>query len=266
MNIGLIGAGKMGSALLQGVAKQLAADTTFFLHDMHAPSAQSLAKNLGPMANVAKSAVEAAEAAEVVILAVKPNDMRALCEDLSKLKDQRLYLSIAAGLTLADLEGWLGEQRVIRSMPNTPALVGAGAAAFALGRLATREDATTAKSILGAVGTVDEVSEKLLDVVTGLSGSGPAYGYTAIEALADGGVLMGLPRATALQLAAQTMLGAAQMVLSTGKHPAQLRDEVTSPGGTTIAGLEALETNGLRHALISAVRAATERAQALGKK
>jgi len=151
-------------------------------------------------------------------------------------------------------------------MPNTPALVAAGAAAFTRGSRATEEDAALAIQILGAVGTVDEVQEKLLNAVTGLSGSGPAYGYTVIEALADGGVLMGLPRAAALRLAAQTMLGAAKMVLETQRHPAVLRDEVTSPGGTTIAGLEALEAEGLRNALIQAVRAAAERSKELGKK
>ena len=129
---------------------------------------------------------------------------------------------------------------------------------------ATAKDAALAEKILGAVGTADEVAEKLLDAVTGLSGSGPAYVYTVIEALADGGVLMGLPRAAALRLAAQTVAGAAEMVLTSGKHPAALRDEVTSPGGTTIAGLEMLEQHGLRNAMIQAVRAATEKSKALG--
>ena len=148
-------------------------------------------------------------------------------------------------------------------MPNTPALILQGASAFARGKHATDADAQLAAKVLGAVGTAQEVPEKLLDAVTGLSGSGPAYVYTVIEALADGGVLMGLPRATALQLAAQTVAGAAQMVLSTGKHPAALRDEVTSPGGTTIAGLEQLEKHGLRSALVQAVRKATERSKEL---
>ena len=204
---------------------------------------------------------------DVVILAVKPGDMEGLCDALAKVKGGRLYLSIAAGLKLADLQKWLGaRQRIIRSMPNTPALVGVGAAAFSRGAKATDEDAALAKTILGAVGTVDVVSEKLLDAVTGLSGSGPADVYTIIEALADGGVLMGLPRATAVQLAAQTVAGAAKMVLETGNHPAVLRDEVTSPGGTTIAGLEQLEIHGLRKALLQAVRKATERSIELGAK
>jgi pyrroline-5-carboxylate reductase len=209
---------------------------------------------------------EVAAAADVIILAVKPGDMQALCETLAEVKGSRLYLSIAAGVSLAHLETWLGgRQRVIRSMPNTPALVGAGAAGFSRGLHATADDAELTVKLLGAVGTTDEVPEKLLDAVTGLSGSGPAYIYTVIEALADGGVLMGLPRAAALRLAAQTVTGAAQMVLQTGKHPAVLRDEVTSPGGTTIAALEQLEKHGLRHALIQAVRASTEKSKELGK-
>lgn len=267
MNLALIGCGKMGSALLGGVAHSLGEDARFVLSDVHAPSAEALKAALGPRASVVATAKDAITKADVVILAVKPGDMKGLCESLSQVAGSRLYLSIAAGLTIADLESWLGaSQRVIRSMPNTPALVGAGAAAFSRGTKATDNDATTARAILGSVGIVDEVPEKLLDAVTGLSGSGPAYGYTIIEALADGGVLMGLPRATAIRLAAQTLAGAAKMVLETGKHTGTLRDEVTSPGGTTIAGLEQLEANGLRFALMQAVRTATERAQELGRK
>ncbi len=150
-------------------------------------------------------------------------------------------------------------------MPNTPALIHKGAAADALGDAATEADAAATELLFGSVGTVFRVKETLLDVVTGLSGSGPAYAYLAIEALADGGVLMGLPRELALPLAAQTLAGAAEMVLQTGQHPAVLRDQVTSPGGTTSAGVEALELGGARAAFIAAVRAATERARELGQ-
>ena len=267
LKLGLIGCGKMGGALLRGVEKSLGkAGLSVALSDVVPQAVEALRKDLHCPATAATPA-EVAAKSEVVILAVKPGDMKALCETLAKVKGSRLYLSIAAGLTLADLELWLGaRQRVIRSMPNTPALVNTGAAAFARGSKATAADADTARAILGAVGTADEVSEKLLDAVTGLSGSGPAYVYTIIEALADGGVLMGLPRAAAVRLAAQTVAGAAKMVLDTGKHTGTLRDEVTSPGGTTIAGLEQLETHGLRNALIQAVRKATERAVELGKK
>jgi pyrroline-5-carboxylate reductase len=208
---------------------------------------------------------EVVAASEVVILAVKPGEMQRVCEQAAAVGGGRLFVSIAAGVQLSSREGWLGaEARVIRAMPNTPALVAAGAAAFARGRGAGDEDARVASLILGAVGLVDEVPEKLLDAVTGLSGSGPAYVYMVIEAMADGGVLMGLPRAAALRLAAQTVLGAARMVVETGRPPAGLRDEVTSPGGTTRAGLEQLELAGLRAALQQAVRAATERSVELG--
>ncbi|MCB1227882.1 MAG: pyrroline-5-carboxylate reductase [Verrucomicrobiales bacterium] len=266
LKIGLIGCGKMGGALLRGVAQALqpGQEMQVTLCDAVPAAVEALQKSL-PMPAQSAQPLATAEASDVVILAVKPADMPALCQSLAAASGTRLYLSIAAGVKLADLESWLGgPQRVIRVMPNTPALVGAGAAAFARGGQATDADAAVATQIFGSVGTVTEVPEKLLDAVTGLSGSGPAYGYTVIEALADGGVLMGLPRAAALELAAQTVLGAARMVLETGLHPAVLRDQVTSPGGTTIAGLEQLETHGLRRALIQAVRSATERSQELG--
>lgn len=266
LKIGLIGCGKMGGALLRGVCAALEGkqELQISLCDAVSPAVKALRESL-PVEVSAGTPAQVATEADLILLAVKPQDMRALCEGLAALRGSRLYLSIAAGIGIADLERWLGgAQRVVRAMPNTPALVGAGAAAYARGTLATEADADLAKQILGGVGTVDEVSEKLLDAVTGLSGSSPAYVYTVIEALADGGVLMGLPRATALRLAAQTVLGAAKMVLETGKHPAVLRDEVTSPGGTTIAGLEQLELHGLRSALQQAVRASTERSQELG--
>ena len=214
------------------------------------------------------------------VLAVKPGDALAAIQGVTTQQAEssmrwarqgasggggKLLLSIVAGLSIASLEKAAGENlRIIRVMPNTPALVLSGASAFALGTQATEADAEIAQKIFGVVGVAVRVKEALLDTVTGLSGSGPAYVYTFIEALADGGVLMGLPRELALQLAAKTVAGAAEMVMQSGLHPAVLRDQVTSPGGTTIAGLEALETGGLRAALIAAVRAATERATALG--
>lgn len=260
----------MGGALLRGALKASlvkASDVT--VYDKVLAAVEALEAEV-PSITAASSPADVVTSSEVVVLAVKPQDMPALLEGLSvhvkKAAAPPLFLSIAAGLTLKQLEGWLGGQaRVIRSMPNTPALVLQGASAFARGAYATDTDARLATQVLGAVGSAQEVSEKLLDAVTGLSGSGPAYIYTVIEALADGGVLMGLPRGAALTLAAQTVAGAAQMVLQTGKHPGVLRDEVTSPGGTTIAGLEQLETHGLRNALIQAVRKATERATDLAK-
>jgi pyrroline-5-carboxylate reductase len=270
MKLGLIGCGKMGGALLRGVIHAgvfKPADIT--VCDKIPQAAAALAKEIRGV-NAVEDPAEMVASGETVVLAVKPQDMQkllgSLAENGKRKTTNRLFLSIAAGVSLKNLESWLGgKQRVIRAMPNTPALVLQGASAFARGSGATEADAATAQSILGAVGSATEVPEALLDAVTGLSGSGPAYVYTVIEALADGGVLMGLPRATALQLAAQTVAGAAQMVLQTGKHPASLRDEVTSPGGTTIAGLEQLEKLGLRNALVQAVRKATERSRELGK-
>jgi len=209
---------------------------------------------------------EVCQAADVLVLCVKPGDALAALRDMSSELAGKLVISIVAGIPLARLQEAVGlGTRLIRVMPNTPALVHRGASAFSLGAGATEADAATAQKLFGAVGTVCRVKEELLDVVTGLSGSGPAYIYLVIEALADGGVLMGLPRDLALQLAAQTVSGSAEMVLQTGQHPAVLRDMVTSPGGTTIAGLEALEAKGLRSALLSAVRAATEKARELGR-
>jgi pyrroline-5-carboxylate reductase len=203
---------------------------------------------------------------DVILLCTKPYDAAAVLAQASAvLEKPALVISIAAGVTLAALENAAGRNRVIRAMPNTPALVGCGAAAFSLGASATPHDAECARRLLGSVGLAIELPERLIDAVTGLSGSGPAYIYLVIDAMADGGVRMGLPRADALKLAAQTVLGAAAMVLQTGEHPAALKDMVTSPGGTTIAGLAELERLGLRSAMIEAVAAATRRATELGK-
>jgi pyrroline-5-carboxylate reductase len=200
-------------------------------------------------------------------LAVKPQLLASVSGGLKgKIPTGTLVVSIAAGVRLSQLAAWLGEDvRLIRVMPNTPCLVGQGACAFSLGKQATAADAETVEKLLKAVGTAYEVEEKLLDAVTGLSGSGPAFVYVMIEALGDAGVNMGLPRAIASALAAQTVRGAAEMVLATGEHTAVLKDRVASPGGTTIAGLQALENGGLRGTLIAAVEAATKRSIELGK-
>ena len=182
-----------------------------------------------------------------------------------ELRAGKLLISVAAGVRLAALQAETGiELAVIRAMPNTPCLIGKGAVAYARGAAVTDEQAALAESIFAAVGEVYAVPEALIDAVNGLSGSGPAYVYLVIEALADGGVLMGLPRALAAALATQTVLGAAEMVRETGRHPAELREAVASPGGTTMAALEVLEQAGVRAAMMAAVRAATERARELG--
>ena len=209
---------------------------------------------------------EVVEQSEVVFLAVKPQIFTEIAAELAEVpKSDKLIVSILAGVRLSSLCRQLSSQRIVRVMPNTPSLVGCGAAAFALGSGATREDSDRVDRLLRSVGVAFEVEERLLDAVTGLSGSGPAYVYAMIEALSDGGVRVGLPRKTATALAAQTVLGAAQMVLSASEHPAVLRERVTSPGGTTIAGLQVLERRGLRSALIDAVEAATRRSEELGQ-
>jgi len=218
-------------------------------------------------AGTTASPAELADACEVILLCTTPAQAAAALRDAAHAAagQPRLVISIAAGITLAALEAASPENfRVIRAMPNTPALIGKGAAAYCIGTRATRADAVTAGLLLGAVGLAMEMPERCMNMVTGLSGSGPAYVYVVIEALADGGVLAGLTRAEALKLAAQTVLGAAAMVLETNEHPAVLKDKVTSPGGTTIAGVAELERLGLRHSLIAAVSAATRRAEELG--
>jgi pyrroline-5-carboxylate reductase len=190
-----------------------------------------------------------------------------LAELGSVVQGKHLIISIAAGITLQALAEGLGATvRLVRVMPNTPCLVGASATGYSPGTTATPEDVEVVGKLFGAVGKAFRVSEPLLDAVTGLSGSGPAYVYTLIEAMADGGVRCGLPRDVSLALAAQTVLGAAKMILETGQHPAILKDAVTSPGGTTIAGLQVLERAAFRAAAIDAVEAAAKRAQELGKK
>ncbi len=209
----------------------------------------------------------AASEADVIIFAVKPQQLAAAASGLREKLADRLVVSIAAGVRLATLADRLGTTlRIVRVMPNTPCLVGQGASAYSLGEHATAEDGALVGQLLGAIGAAWQVEEKLLDAVTGLAGSGPAFVFVMIEALSDAGVKMGLPRDMATQMAARTLRGAAELMLSTGAHPAVLKDQVASPGGTTIAGLQALENGGLRAALMAAVEAATRRSAELGAK
>ena len=258
----------MATALVQGVIKSGACQPSDIVVSDAVPAAMQQLAALTGVRQAATNA-EVIQTSDAIVLAVKPYDAIAALQKLpgsSPAESGKLLLSIVAGLTIPRLEEAGGSRfRVIRAMPNTPALVLQGASGFSLGNAATGEDAEIAVRVFGSVGVAVKVKEELLDAVTGLSGSGPAYVYMIIEAMADGGVLMGLPRDLALKLAAQTVAGSAAMVLQTGTHPAALRDQVTSPGGTTIAGVEQLESKGLRAALIAAVRAATERAQQLGK-
>lgn len=264
-NIGFLGAGKMATALAKGfVSAEVAFPKEIIASDPHDAARKNFALELGSKTTI--SNVEVAEFANVLILATKPDQISAaLTEIRAAFTEKHLLISIAAGVTVAKLEGALPDgARVIRVMPNTPALVGAGASAFALGKNASTADGEIAKKLLSAVGVAIQVKESLLDAVTGLSGSGPAYVYQFIEALSDGGVAAGLPRDVATKLAAQTVLGAAKMVLETGQHPGALKDQVTSPGGTTIEGLHELEKGKLRATVMNAVRAATEKSKKLG--
>lgn len=264
LKLGIIGCGKMGTALLRGIlSRGICAESDICASDSVEAAVAAL-REAHPEV-VPGSNREVASRSDAVLLCVKPHQVIATLGEIAAEPGNRLIISIAAGVSLEKMGRALEEgARVARVMPNTPALIGKGAAAYTLGAHCTPEDAGTVELLLSAVGHVEQVPEHLLDAVTGVSGSGPAYVYTIIEALADGGVVMGLTKPQALRLAAHTVAGAAEMVLRTGEHPAQLRDAVTSPGGTTIAALAKLEEKGLRSALIEAVRTAATRAHELG--
>jgi pyrroline-5-carboxylate reductase len=262
---GFIGAGRMATALARGLLTANLATTGRILASDPSPAASDrFAQETG--CRLATSNREVLAGSDVVFLAVKPQQIVDVLEELrGHAGRDHLLISIAAGVPLAMLAAGLGDgPRLVRVMPNTPCLVGAGASGYCLGTNATAADAELVGQLLAAVGTAHRVDESLLDAVTGLSGSGPALVYVMIEALSDGGVKVGLPRDIALALAAQTVRGAGEMVVKTGQHPGVLKDAVTSPGGTTIAGLAALEAGGVRAALIAAVEAATRRSAELG--
>lgn len=259
----------MGTALVQGAieAGVLEADKVLGV-GRATTSKETLEKfTKATGAKTVDSLDELVAASEVLLLCTKPQDaFAALAKTDLRAGAGKLLISVAAGVTTENLEKHTPETiRVIRTMPNTPSLVGKGAAAYCLGSRCVDGDIEIVEAILGAVGLSVSVPEKLMDAVTGVSGSGPAYIYLIIEAMADGGVAAGLPRADALRLAAQTVSGAAEMVIKTGLHPAVLKDMVTSPGGTTIAGIAALEKGNVRSAMISAVSVAKARAEELGK-
>ena len=267
IKIGLMGAGRMATALARGLvrAEMVPADAIVAC-DPSADARSAFASEIPGTIVDAANAVDVAQA-DVVILVVKPQTMtEALASIRDSLGGNALVVSIAAGVTIARLEGALpAGQRVVRVMPNTPCLIGLGASGFALGMHATKDDAKLVASLLSAVGIAFEMPETLLDAVTGLSGSGPAFVYSMIEALAAGGVAEGMSPELAGELAARTVSGAAEMVLQTGETPAVLRDRVTSPGGTTLAGLGVLRERGFGEAVCEAVKAATRRSVELGQ-
>jgi pyrroline-5-carboxylate reductase len=265
MKIGFLGCGQMAQALARGFMSAGGVQAQEITgSDIDAGTGQRWREELG--VGWASSNGEVLGWADVIFLAVKPQSMAPLMKEIAGAGSSKpLFVSIAAGISMKQLQVGLGsDRRVIRVMPNTPCLVGAGAIGWAAGEHATAKDVELVQTLLSSVGLAYQVPEKLLDAVTGLSGSGPAYVYLMIEALSDGGVKAGLSREMAMQLAAQTVLGAAKMVLDTKLHPGVLKDRVTSPAGTTIAGLAVLEQRGVRSAFLDAVVAATERSRELG--
>ena len=269
ITVGFVGAGMMATAMMDGLIKAGTPAGSIICSDGYAPCRErAAAKGITATA----SNVDVVAAVDVIVLAVKPDVVKkVLAETWEGLTSDKLVVCIAAGVTIAAIEGGASGAapasscncRVVRTMPNTPALVGEAAVGYALGTNATDADGAVVEALFS--GVVVRVEEKHLNAVTALSGSGPAYVFLFIEALADAGVRAGLSRQVALKLASQTVRGSATMQLETGKHPGVLKDQVTSPGGTTIAGVEALEKNGFRYAAMSAVAAANARCAELGK-
>lgn len=264
--IGFLGAGKMATALACGWIKAgLVTAESISAADPVAAAREAFQKETG--AGCVETNVAVLAKSDILVLAVKPQNMAAVLEEIrGQISGRHLVVSIAAGVTLDQLAAGLGKDcRLVRVMPNTPCLVGASASAYAAAPTAREDDVRVVDRLLNAVGRAFPLPEKSLDAVTGLSGSGPAYVAVIIEALSDGGVRMGLPRDVATMLAMQTVYGSAKMLLDTGLPASALKEMVASPGGTTIAGLHALERGGLRAALIDAVEAATRRGVELGK-
>eukprot|EP00128_Syssomonas_multiformis_P001352 Colp12_sorted_trinity150504_noHs@8323 len=266
-SLGFIGAGAMASAIIRGTIKAGVVSAQKVIASDPYPGMLEKYKDVG--ISTTSNNKDVFQFANVVILAVKPHIVVPVLKeayDNGWITPKHMIISIAAGVTIGTIEANIPEAiPVVRVMPNTPCLVGASASGIAAGKAAAAGHVDLVSKIFSSIGVVHKVTETLLDAVTGLSGSGPAYVFLVIEALADGGVRSGLPRDVALSLATQTVFGAAKMVLETGSHPGVLKDQVCSPGGTTIAGVHALEQGGLRGSLIDAVYAATNRAKELSK-
>ncbi|MCC7474437.1 MAG: pyrroline-5-carboxylate reductase [Pirellulales bacterium] len=265
--IGFVGSGRMATALARGLVQTNTVHANSIVACDPSNDARRTFESAVPGALVAASCGTELGPCDVVWLAVKPQKMNdALAALRGIVRHETLVVSIAAGITLDRLAAGLPVgQRIVRVMPNTPCLIGHGASAFSLGVTATRDDGQLVATLLRAVGAAFEVPESLLDAVTGLSGSGPAFVYGMIEGLSEGGIAAGLPAELAAELATRTAVGAALMVLQTGETPATLRDRVTSPGGTTLAGLNVLKERGFHNSVIEAVLAATKRSEELGR-
>ncbi|MCF8010607.1 MAG: pyrroline-5-carboxylate reductase [Clostridiales bacterium] len=261
--IGFLGGGAMAEALMSGIVNSnLILPETIYVSDLQDDRLVHLKEKLD--INIIRDNTDLVHHVDIVILAVKPFILPEVLKEVgSKLQPGQLLVSIAAGIPTSFIENFVNEVPVVRVMPNTPCLVREGAVAIARGKNACDEHSRIVEKLCSSVGMAVSVKESLMDAVTGLSGSGPAYMYLIVEALADAGVRMGLPRDTAIKMGAQTMLGAARMIIETGEHPSQLKDKVTTPGGTTIEGVFALEDANVRAAFMEAVEAACIRSREL---
>lgn len=258
--IGFIGAGNMGKAIIKGIIdSKITLAEHIIVYDVYEPALKVLEEEHG--ITTAKGEIEVVQNSDMVILAVKPGIIRSVLKEISEtVNEETLVVSIAAGVTLEALsEAFPLGTKLVRVMPNTPAMVGSGMSGISPNAFVTEVDKVFIKSVFSSFGKAEFVGEYLMDAVVGVSGSAPAYVYMFIEALADGAVHSGMPRAQAYQFAAQTVLGSAKMVLETGKHPGELKDMVTSPGGTTIEAVKSLEESGFRAAVMNAVVKAAEK-------
>ncbi|CAA7405965.1 unnamed protein product [Spirodela intermedia] len=264
LRLGFVGAGKMAESIARGVAMSGVLPPSSIRTAHRLPERREVFRSFG--VKILENNAQVVDDSDVVIISVKPQVVKDVLLELNPLfSEGKLLVSVAAGIKMKDLREWSGHSRLVRVMPNTPSAVGEAASVMCLGERATKTDGEWVASLFTAIGKIWIADEKHFDAVTGLSASGPAYIFLAIEAMADGGVAAGLPRNLALSLASQTVLGSAAMVNRTGKHPGQLKDDVASPAGTTIAGIHELEKGGFRGTLMNAVIAATNRCRELSK-
>ncbi|ONK63502.1 uncharacterized protein A4U43_C07F15880 [Asparagus officinalis] len=262
--LGFVGAGNMAESIARGVAKSGVLPPASIRTSHRRSDRRDAFRSFG--VEIVETNSQVVDRSDIIILSVKPQMVKSVLLELKpSFSEEKVLVSVAAGIKLKELQEWSGHRRVIRVMPNTPSAVGQAASVMCMAEMATKKDEERVSSLFGAIGKIWTADEKYFDAVTGLSGSGPAYIFLTIEALADGGVAAGLPRDLALGLASQTVLGAATMVTNTGKHPGQLKDAVTSPAGTTIAGVHELEKGAYRGTLINAVVAASKRSRELSQ-
>jgi pyrroline-5-carboxylate reductase len=263
--IGFIGAGNMAAAIIGGIIKkEILSPKSLIVYDIDQKRLDAMENELG--VSKSSSLTDVASASDILLICVKPNVMFSVLQDIKDLILQKAVVSIAAGWSAAMIKNIIGhEKKILRLMPNTPLLAGEGMTVFETPSNIDEDDYTLIKSIFGALGQTAEAPEKLMDAVTAISGSGPAYVYMFIDALADGGVLEGMPKELALKLAAQTVFGSAKMVMDTGTHPMVLKDAVCSPGGTTIEAVKVLEDNAFKSTLMQAVRSCSDKSKKLSK-